>query len=474
MSMSDSDLLRQYAQHGSQEAFATLVSRYLNLVHSAARRQVPSPQQAEEVTQSVFVDLARQAHGLGMDAPLAAWLYLVTRRTAIDTVRRESRRLCREHTASEIAAMKTTSPDWLEMEPMLDEAMGDLGEADRSALLLRYFENKSLREVGRALGTSEDAAQKRVSRAVEHLRGFFSRRGIAVTAAGVVSNISANAIQTAPAALGVTISATAALSSATLRHAAIETSRALAMTTIQKTLTLATLAVAIGAGFYEARVAARRESQLLALQELANRLGSENRQLIRERDGALAKLDAAQAELEAARLRLAGGAGAGSGDLEMEAELKSVLARIGVLKHRLSDNSGLQIPEFQLLKDMDWIKAVLNHKMESDDDVRAALAELRNNAKMEFAASAQAALRGYSKSNDGQLPPDILQLAPFFPAPVDPSILQRYSMLRSGPISETEPSNFMVGENNPPIDDRYDARLRFSLNGFALDSFDKR
>ncbi|PYJ86701.1 MAG: hypothetical protein DME22_04305 [Verrucomicrobia bacterium] len=225
MTASDLDLLQQYTRQRSEEAFAALVRRHLNLVYSAALRQVRSPPLAEEIAQSVFADLARNAHKLKPDTVLTAWLYQVTRRTAVDVIRRESRRQLREQIATEMNAMNLQAdsgtgfqPVWADIEPLLDEAMESLDETDRTAVLLRYFENKSLREVGQTLGTSEDAAQKRVSRAVERLREFFSKRGVPVGASGLVVVLSANAVQAAPVGLATSVSitaATTALSTAT-------------------------------------------------------------------------------------------------------------------------------------------------------------------------------------------------------------------------------------------------------------------
>jgi RNA polymerase sigma factor (sigma-70 family) len=146
----------------------------------------------------VFTDLAQSASRLSRNTVLTAWLYQVTRRTAIDVVRHEARRQLREQIATEMNAMNAAASDWTHIEPLLDEAMQALEENDRTAILLRYFENKSLREVGEALGTSDDTAQKRVSRAVERLREFFAKRGVAIGLTGLVVVISANAIQAAP------------------------------------------------------------------------------------------------------------------------------------------------------------------------------------------------------------------------------------------------------------------------------------
>jgi RNA polymerase sigma factor (sigma-70 family) len=201
----DLDLLRQFARENSQHAFAEIVRRHVNLVYSAALRQVRSPQLAEEIAQSVFADLARDAGKLNSETVLTAWLYSVTRRTAIDVIRKESRRQLREQIAVEMNNMNATANDWMQVEPLLDDAMAALDETDRAAILLRYFENKNLREVGESLKISDDAAQKRVSRAVEKLREFFSKRKITIGASGLAVLISANAVQSAPIGLVLTI-----------------------------------------------------------------------------------------------------------------------------------------------------------------------------------------------------------------------------------------------------------------------------
>jgi RNA polymerase sigma factor (sigma-70 family) len=202
---SDLDLLRRFARENSQDAFTEIVRRHVNLVYSAALRQVRSPQLAEEIAQSVFADLARNAGRLKSETILIAWLYSVTRRTAIDVIRKESRRQLREQIAVEMNNMNATANDWTQIEPLLDDAMAALDETDRAAILLRYFENKNLREVGESLNISDDAAQKRVSRAVEKLREFFSKRKITIGASGLAVLISANAVQAAPVGLALTI-----------------------------------------------------------------------------------------------------------------------------------------------------------------------------------------------------------------------------------------------------------------------------
>ena len=284
MSDTDMELLARYTRLHAEDDFAELVRRHLGLVYSAALRQVRSPQLAEEVTQSAFIDLARNAARLKPDTILTAWLYQVTRRTAIDVVRREASRQLREQIATEMNAMNATAADWTHIEPLLDEAMHALDDTDRAAVLLRYFENKSLREVGATLGTSENAAQKRLGRALERLREFFAKRGVTIGASGLVVVISANAVQAAPVGLAVTVSTAAALAGTTLAATATATAtKAIVMTTLQKTLIVATLIAASVATplviQHQAHVKLLEENQSLRqrVDELAQRVAENER-----------------------------------------------------------------------------------------------------------------------------------------------------------------------------------------------------
>ncbi len=205
MDAPDLQLLARYANFGDDTAFAEVVRRHLDLVHSVALRHVRSPPLAEEVSQSVFTDLARSACRLAPGTVLPAWLWSVTRRTAIDAARREARRRLREHAAYELTAMNAPTADWIALEPLLDEAMHALDDTDRAVVLLRWFENKSLGEIAAVLGTSEDAAQKRASRALDRLRKFFAQRGIIASADGMAAVISSNAVSAAPTGLAAVV-----------------------------------------------------------------------------------------------------------------------------------------------------------------------------------------------------------------------------------------------------------------------------
>ena len=285
MTETDLELLRRFTRDQDQDAFTRLVQRHLDLVHTAAFRQVRSPQLAEEVAQTVFTDLASQAGRLRPDTILTAWLYTVTRRAAISVIRRESRRQAREQLAAQMnELLATPDPGWNPVEPFLDEAMASLDETDRTALLLRYFENQSLREVGTALGTGEDAAQKRVTRALDRLREKLARRGITVGAAGFAALLSVHAVQAAPVGLAATITAAAVLSGTTVATTTLITTKAIIMTTLQKSLLAVGLAAALGTGIYQATQSARLRQQVQTLQQNQTALTSQLDQVQAERD----------------------------------------------------------------------------------------------------------------------------------------------------------------------------------------------
>jgi RNA polymerase sigma factor (sigma-70 family) len=209
--MDDMALLREYAARNSEAAFETLVSRRVGFVYSAALRQVRDPHLAEEVTQAVFIILAQKAGQISDKTILTGWLFKTTRFTALAQRRAAAKRRQREQEAQMQSESQSSVPDlfWEQMSPLLDEALATLGETDRQAVLLRFFENKSLAEVGNSLGTGEDTARKRVSRALEKLHRYFNKRGVSSTTAIIAGAISANSVQAAPVALAKTISAIA-------------------------------------------------------------------------------------------------------------------------------------------------------------------------------------------------------------------------------------------------------------------------
>jgi uncharacterized protein (TIGR03435 family) len=214
--VSDRDLLEQYVRDGSEAAFAGLVARHIGLVHSVALRRTADPELAEDITQAVFVILARKAATLGRRTILPGWLYHTARLTAANLQRAEASRRRREQEAY-MQSIPEETPDalWAEIAPQLEEAMARLGADERDAVVLRYFQNKSFFEVGALMGKGEAAAKKRVQRAVEKLRTFFHKRGMDTAADAITRTISLHSIQPAPALLAKTVTAAALAKGAT-------------------------------------------------------------------------------------------------------------------------------------------------------------------------------------------------------------------------------------------------------------------
>ena len=205
----DAELLLRYSREKSEAAFADLVQRHVAMVYSAALRQLGGDVHlAQDVTQDVFTALARKAHQLSGRTTIAGWLYLGTHHAAAHTIRSLQRRRTREQEASimhEILASENGSvtDDWVRVRPLLDEAMRQLGETDREAVLLRYFARRPFEEIGAALNLSADAARMRVDRAIDKLRRLLERRGITSTGAVLATMLGNSAAATVPAGLAV-------------------------------------------------------------------------------------------------------------------------------------------------------------------------------------------------------------------------------------------------------------------------------
>lgn len=213
----DAELLRRYAQDRDEAAFGRLVERHIGFVYAAALRQLGgATHRAQDVTQSVFIDLARRARALSGRAEIAGWLYTSTHYAAAKLKRGEQRRQVREQEAQTMQELttETTSVDWERLRPVLDEAMLALSERDREALLMRFFQGRTLREVGGRIGLSEDAARMRVARALEALRAWLTRRGVASTSAALAVALESGAMMAAPAGLATTVTGAVAAATA--------------------------------------------------------------------------------------------------------------------------------------------------------------------------------------------------------------------------------------------------------------------
>lgn len=491
---SDAQLLRDYATRGAEAAFTELVHRHTSLVYSAALRQVDSPEAAAEIAQNVFLGLARDARALtprlAPEASLAGWLCRSARNLSLNFRRDEFRRHARERQVmQELISIPDDAPDWERLRRVLDDAMSELSETDYDALVLRFYQNQDFRNVGAALGVSDDTAQKRVARALEKLRELLSRHGIRTTAAALSVVITANAVQAAPLGLALTISSAALAGAAISTSTIIAATKTIAMTTLQKTLVTATVAVLAGAGFYEARQAAQLREQNQSLQQQRALLAEQNQQLRQEHDNALSKLANVEqqttpspesatellklraevtrlkgSERELAHLKAATAA-TGNGTA-IDAALKSWAIRATQLKQRLELIPEKGIPELHLLTEKDWFDAIKNTKrLETDADYRKALSNLRNNAKNTFGDLTREAIKKYAEANNGMLPGELSQLKPYYETPVTDAMLARYALQQSGKLADTPPNEYLVAEKAAPVDDEFDSHYEFSING---------
>jgi len=205
---SDQQLLAEYAKIRSDAAFAQLVSRYVDFVYSTAFRQTGSHAMAQDVTQAVFIILARKAASLSRQTVLSGWLFRAVRYTVLDAHKMEKRRQHREWEAAQMEQIHSASDSvraWEQLAPVLDDALAGLGEKDRHAVLLRFFEKKSFGGIGVALGGNENSARARVVRAVEKLRAYFHKRGVALTIVTISGLLLSNGAQAAPAGIAASV-----------------------------------------------------------------------------------------------------------------------------------------------------------------------------------------------------------------------------------------------------------------------------
>ena len=490
---SDCELLRRYAETNSEEAFAELVRRHLDLVYSAALRQVNGDAHlAQEVTQTVFADLARKAESLSRRPLLTGWLYTSAHFAAAKVVRAERRRRAREQEAQtmrELLQDPAAELDWDKLRPVLDEAMHKLKETDREAILLRYFEQRQFAEIGARLGVGENTARMRVERALEKLHAHLVRRGITTSTALLSTAISVNAVQTAPVGLA------AALTTVSLSGAAAGTATTLTfleLMTMTKFKAGVISAIVIASVVtplmvqQQAQVRLRNQDgalrqqtdQLANLQEqnerLSNLLAKVNgfrspsndqlSELMRLR-GEIGRLQTAVQELTGPKTKE---------PLSREEVLASMrqmyLGRVDRLKQLFTTNPAEAVPELQFVTDDEWLRLVEYDHHEIDPDNRRVMSLARSGAQIRFAHTVlDHALEEYGKNNGGQFPTDLSLLAPYFKSPVDDSILRNWTILPTSSL----PSGMRVDEDwvitqKAPVNAELDQRVVIGMKSARL------
>jgi RNA polymerase sigma factor (sigma-70 family) len=421
--MTDSQtLLAEYRQNGSDAAFRELVARFVDLVYSTALRLVEGDtHRAEDVTQTVFVDLARLARTLSNEVRLGGWLHRHTCFVAANTMRGERRRQSRERQAVEMNALQNNSEaDFSQVAPLLDEAINELGEADRTAILLRFFEQQDFRAVGQALGSNEDAARMRVTRALEKLGDFLKRRGVTTSAASLGVVLTANAVQAAPVGLAVTISTAAALAGTTVATTATATaSKAIAMTTLQKTVFAVTLIAALVATVIirqQSRTKIREAEQSMRQQaDRFTRLQAENERL----SNLVAQSKSSNPPIELLRLR----------------------GEVGLLRRQMNDLAMLQEENHRLRQQL-AAKSKTPQQLYEEE-----------RAKRKFLYNWITAFLLYVRDNQHQFPTNFDQAAPFLPADfkADPNITPgQFEIVYHGLAFQTNQSDIVLLREKQP------------------------
>ena len=301
----DATLLRSYVRDRSEGDFAELVRRHVNLVYSAALRQVNGDSHlAQDVTQLVFTDLARKASSLAGHHVLAGWLFTSTRFAAAKVVRGEQRRRRREqeaHTMQETSTSDASeSLEWERIRPVLDDALAELGERDRDAILLRYLEGRDFAQVGEKLSLSDNAARMRVDRAVDKLRALLARRGVTSTAGALTLVLANQTVVAAPAGLANVVAAAAV----TVGGATATTVFTfMSMTKLQIVAASAVIAAGFGGYFIQEKTNTALRAELTSLQQNGDpvvQLQEKNLQL------AQAVAEASQLKVDDSELKLLG------------------------------------------------------------------------------------------------------------------------------------------------------------------------
>ena len=475
-SQSDGELLRDYAERRSEAAFAELVRRHIDLVYSAALRMCRSPSIAEDVTQSVFMALAQSPGRLVARPALSGWLHRTTQNLAANAVRAEVRRRAREQQA---AAMTEPSPSadpaWEQLAPHLDDAIRELNDQDRDAVLLRYFQRKSAREIAATLGLNEEVAQKRVERAVVRLKGLLETRGVTISSTLILAALATHSVQAAPAGLA------AAACSAALAHATATTGltvtffKFMAMTKLKATLVsaiaLATITTPLAFQYHaQARLRGENDSLRQQLNQQV-KLAAENERLstLIEQSARTNSQLLPGAELNEL-LRLRGEVSRLRSESRELARLKNAETQnpVARLRQELAQMPERDIPELRSLKEDKWAQDAARGKLDTEEGVRETLGNLRRAAKIRFAFALGQALNKYIKTANGQLPNDVSDLKPFFDPPADDAALQRYQMLHAGKLSDLAPEEPVIAEK-AAVDDQFDTLFKIGANSYIME-----
>jgi RNA polymerase sigma factor (sigma-70 family) len=382
-------LLAEYAEQGSEDAFRELVQRYVNLVYSSALRLVRGDRHlAEDVTQTVFVRLSRHIRQLPPNVMLGGWLHRDTCHVASNLLRGERRRRAREE---QVALMESlpdhTQANLAEVGPVLDEAINLLDDQDRAAILLRFFEQMDFRRVGAALGSSEDAARQRVTRALDKLNGLLTRRGLTLSATALAAGLAGEAVTAAPAGLGLSVATSVLAGSATT--ALSSTSVTLLTMTKFKALLLGTALLGGGAAvplWLQHRDQLRSGEENRALRAQVDQLSADNERLSNQVNQASAKPPPA---------------------VDQERELLRLRAEVGSLRRQVAEAAKVR-DKAAKTSQPDTAPPASDEREEIKEQLKQA-----GLAKMNYTKGWVMAFMVYSQQHQGQFPNSFEQAEPF-------------------------------------------------------------
>ena len=424
--MTDSQaLLAEYARNGSEAAFRELVARYIGLVYSAALRLVEGDTHlAEDVAQTVFMDLARSARGLSNAVMLGGWLHQRTFNVAAPMMRAARRRQAREREAVLMNAMQDEPAAILEqIAPMLDEALTKLGEDDRTAIILRFFERRDFRSIGTALGSNEDAARMRVTRALDKLHLLLKHRGVTLSAAALGAALSTEAATAAPVGLAASVAGAVLAGSATGGG-------------IMATLLKIGIMTKLKAGIISAVVVAGVATTLVVQHQARARLREQGEALRQQSDQA--------AQLAADNERLSNRLAGAEGSRSQLTDLAKLRAEAESLRQQTNDLARLREANRRL-----------QQRPEAQTKTPLQLREERI-AKMNFGHQWVRAFRDYANKHGQQFPPSFEQAASFISAEYKPDnsvSTEQFEIVYQGSLALPNPGEIVVLREKEPWTD---------------------
>lgn len=425
---SDHELLRRYTQQGAEDAFRELVSRHLDLVWGVARRVTGDADLAKDVAQTVFTDLARKARSLSAQTSLPGWLHRAAWLAAAKLVRANVRRSQREQQAMQLRALEEADPAdaraAAQLQPLLDDALGRLNEADRQAVVLRFFSRRSLAEVGAFLGLSDDAAQKRVSRALEKLREDLQHRGVAVSSGVVLLAVTAAGQLAAPGGMAATIAG------GSLAAAAAGTGLGWlsGLAGLKAKVALGTLVVAVATvpPVLQHHANQRLETENLSLRQIAAQADS-----LKTENQRLAALEANARELDQLR--------------RTQPELLRLRAEVTRLRQELANRVTAAAPVQGI--GTASVAPAAPAPATPDETGQPQTLEARQIKIINDLKQLGLAARLWAMDNEDKFPTELSQMTNQLPANFDLSLFEFYPHAR--PVSETEPEMILFHEKQP-------------------------